>query len=66
MILAGKNHMSGGERKPRASGDDPESNGLGIEGCVVNPARAGMIPSAIVDYDRMNRKPRASGDDPIC
>ena len=30
----------------------------------VNPARAGMIPMFIAEYERAAGKPRASGDDP--
>ena len=31
---------------------------------IVNPARAGMIPSEWVRHDAGRGKPRASGDDP--
>ena len=52
------------ERKPRASGDDPQIIRLTADRTHVNPARAGMIPPYPHYIRRITRKPRASGDDP--
>ena len=51
--------------KPRASGDDPLTPKIISERPGVNPARAGMIPSARGTGSQWTGKPRASGDDPI-
>ena len=52
-------------RKPRASGDDPNTD-LNFLDCVtVNPARAGMIRNSLALNCSDRCKPRASGDDPL-
>ena len=50
--------------KPRASGDDPGAKLARLTGDEVNPARAGMIPGAVIAAVKEGGKPRASGDDP--
>ena len=54
-----------GNRKPRASGDDPGAHALLRQGRAVNPARAGMIPHYLRALASERGKPRASGDDPL-
>ena len=51
-------------RKPRASGDDPGLLQASVWSLIVNPARAGMIPSRGRAVSSGLSKPRASGDDP--
>ena len=51
-------------RKPRASGDDPQTLEGEVLAVQVNPARAGMIPQPQGGHRTSLRKPRASGDDP--
>ena len=51
-------------RKPRASGDDPDGAPCPIGGGGVNPARAGMIRAFAWALKKAFSKPRASGDDP--
>ena len=53
-----------GRRKPRASGDDPNSVPDSRALTQVNPARAGMIPEETSHPSPATCKPRASGDDP--
>ena len=64
MIRRARPMLGGHCRKPRASGDDPESPAPAYLGPRVNPARAGMILLAAHDCDPTGCKPRASGDDP--
>ena len=52
------------QRKPRASGDDPQYSEMVDGRPDVNPARAGMIRICHVGRVTGLRKPRASGDDP--
>ena len=51
-------------RKPRASGDDPDSLKKLPMTVAVNPARAGMILVSAAASSGSIGKPRASGDDP--
>mgnify|MGYP000981340337 CR=1 FL=1 len=53
------------QRKPRASGDDPEILASQKALANVNPARAGMILRRVDDGHQSAGKPRASGDDPV-
>ena len=64
MIRPRKNAKPASCSKPRASGDDPQADGLLIVNTVVNPARAGMIRHQVNTGTHMSSKPRASGDDP--
>ena len=64
MIPPQRRQRTAFRRKPRASGDDPATDGRPHWSRVVNPARAGMI---LIKFDTSYgniSKPRASGDDP--
>ena len=50
--------------KPRACGDDPHALENESRQPLVNPARAGMILTAIIALIITVGKPRACGDDP--
>ena len=65
MIPASSPSQQSRQRKPRASGDDPAVVGDLVGNNMVNPARAGMIPSPRTRRTAWTSKPRASGDDPL-
>ena len=64
MVPATTPHNAGWSRAPRASGDGPDSPGLGWWAFRVLPARAGMVPSPRCVGTGSVRAPRASGDGP--
>ena len=64
MILVDQSALTPQLSKPRASGDDPITSGLGGAFKSVNPARAGMIRLVGGIASPEGGKPRASGDDP--
>ena len=64
MIRTGTRFSPPRRSKPRASGDDPVAGDVEDVLELVNPARAGMIPSPYRQTMAGKGKPRASGDDP--
>ena len=64
MILRSGDVRTCPNGKPRASGDDPDSEVAERPSMGVNPARAGMIPRRYGGRPVASSKPRASGDDP--